>query len=342
MTSMDEENEELDQEGESSETTSLISSAVFEAFQNPSNRDDQVFSAISGNGELKVTAATTRNAVNDLMIQHTMTAVPADALGRAITCSLLLSNGIQAEQTFQLTLNCDGPLRVIVAIANGEGGVRGYVGNPGIGDMPLPEAIGKGTVQVVKNHPDWPNPYNGITAIEHRDIDRDVGIYLAESEQRSCALAAATTVKGILCTSSGGYIVEQLPGCSSETIQRVEKNLAQLAKRDGTGKLPAGLLADGVTPLEICSIVLDGLDMEPLGQIKPELVCKCSEERLFRAVRLLGKEEVDDIIAKAEEVEARCQFCGKVYRMGPTELAKSFAEAKGDPSKDSDFEENSK
>ena len=77
-----------------------------ESYRNPSNRDDQVFSAISANGELKVTAATTRNVINDLMMQHTLTAVPADALGRAITCSLLLSNGMQEEQIFQLTLNC--------------------------------------------------------------------------------------------------------------------------------------------------------------------------------------------------------------------------------------------
>jgi molecular chaperone Hsp33 len=44
-----------------------------------------------------------------------------------------------------------------------------------LGEMSLPEAVGKGSVQVVKNHPDWPRPYNGITAIRHGDIDRDVG-----------------------------------------------------------------------------------------------------------------------------------------------------------------------
>ena len=44
-----------------------------------------------------------------------------------------------------------------------------------LGDIPLPEAVGKGSVQIVKNHPDWPKPYNGITAIEHGDIDRDIG-----------------------------------------------------------------------------------------------------------------------------------------------------------------------
>ena len=36
-----------------------------------------------------------------------------------------------------------------------------------------------------------------------------LGAYLAESEQRSCALAAGTAVKGILCTAAGGYLIEQ-------------------------------------------------------------------------------------------------------------------------------------
>ena len=55
----------------------------------------------------------------------------------------------------------------MVAISTGKGELKGYVGNPGIGEMPLVEAVGKGTVQVVKNHPDWPRPYNGITGIRH-------------------------------------------------------------------------------------------------------------------------------------------------------------------------------
>ena len=105
-----------------------------------------------------------------------------------------------------------------------------------MGEMSITEAIGGGTVQVVKNHPSWPNPYNGITAIRHGDIDRDVGIYLAESEQRSCALAAGIKLKDVvsLCTTSGGYVVEQLPDCTPETIKIVEKNLEKLIVRDGT------------------------------------------------------------------------------------------------------------
>ena len=85
-----------------------------EKYQNKKNLRDQVLSVISANGEIKVTAATTRNLVNDVMLAHNLAAVPADALARAMTCSLLLSNGMQAEQTFQLTLNCECQLNTLV------------------------------------------------------------------------------------------------------------------------------------------------------------------------------------------------------------------------------------
>ena len=150
--------------------------APLEDYANPSNLDDQVFSAISEDGSVKITACTARNLVNDLMIMHTMTAVPADAIGRAAVCALMMSNGMQAEQTCQITFNADGPLRGVVAISDGIGNVRGYVGSPKLGDMKLSEAIGQGMVQVVKNHPDWSIPYNGITSIRHGDIDRDIGM----------------------------------------------------------------------------------------------------------------------------------------------------------------------
>jgi len=307
-------------------------------YENPSNRDDQVFSAISEDGSVKITACTARNLVNDLMIMHTLTALPADALGRTVVCALMMSNGMQAEQTCQITLNADGPLRGVVAISDGVGNVKGYVGSPMLGDIELPEAVGQGMVQVVKNHPDWSNPYNGITSIRHGDVDRDIGAYLAESEQRSCALAAGISVNGILCTAAGGYLIEQLPNATPETLAQVEINLAKLVEKDGGDKLPTNLLLQGVTPLEIAETILDGLGMVPLQQISPKFECKCSSDRLIRALRLIPRSEVDEILESEEKIEARCEFCGTVYSLGPEEIIKELTNAKGDPSLDSDFE----
>ena len=160
------------------------------------------------------------------------------------------------------------------------------------------------------------------------------GLYLAESEQRSCALAAATSVNGLLCKAAGGYLVEKLPGCKEETIKWVEENLANLVKMDGGDKLPTNLLLQGVAPLDIVEIILEGLDMQPLQQIEPKYVCECTEDRLFRALRLLPRAEVDDILEKEEQIEARCHFCGKVYTMSPEQVEERFSAATGDPSRD--------
>ena len=206
-----------------------------------------------------------------------------------------------------------------------------------LGDMKLNEAVGLGAVQVVKNHPDWPNPYNGITAIRHGDIDRDIGAYLAESEQRSCALAAGTAINGILCTAAGGYLIEQLPGAEKETMDKLGENLAKLVEDDGSNKLPTGLLLQGVTPLEIAERILDGLGMQPLQQIEPSFKCPCTSDRLIRALRLLSPTDVDEILEEEGKVEARCEFCGTVYRMTPEEVRSEMAKATGDASKDSDF-----
>jgi molecular chaperone Hsp33 len=301
---------------------------ALDEYRNKNNVRDQVFSAISGGGGIKVTAVTARNIMNDFMIQHTMTAISAEALGRTVICSILLANGIQEEQIVQISINTEGPIRGIVAICSGKGEVRGYVGSPMLGnDLTLEDAVGrKGSVQIVKNHPDWPRPYNGITSVRHGDIDRDIGIYLAESEQRSCALAAATSVTGILCNAAGGYLIEQLPGTTEEEKKKVEENLAKLVELDGGDKLPTNLLLSGRTPLEIAQIVLDGLDMVPLQQIEPMLKCECTEDRLVRSLRLLPAADVEDILMKQERVEARCEFCGKVYRMEADEVRAKLEE----------------
>lgn len=45
-------------------------------YRNQNNLDDQVFSAMSADGGLKVTVATIRNLLNEMMIQHSMNPLP--------------------------------------------------------------------------------------------------------------------------------------------------------------------------------------------------------------------------------------------------------------------------
>lgn len=87
------------------ERSGVDTTDALQEYRNENNVRDQVFSAISQDGSVKVTACTARNLLNDMMLAHTMTATPADALGRAVVCALMMSNGMQNEQTVQLTLD---------------------------------------------------------------------------------------------------------------------------------------------------------------------------------------------------------------------------------------------
>jgi len=149
-------------------------------------------------------------------------------------------------------------------------------------------------------------------------------------------------VNGILCTAAGGYLIEQLPNATPETLSQVEKNLGKLVEKDGGNKLPTNLLLQGVTPLEIAETVLDGLGMVPLQQISPKFQCNCSSDRLIRALRLIPRSEVEEILETEEKIEARCEFCSKTYSLGPEEIREELDNATGNPSLDSDFEEKQK
>ena len=369
-------------------------------FRNKNNRDDQVFSAMSSDGGIKVTACTIRNLVNDAMIQHTMTKTPADILGRTIACSLLMANGIQDEQMVQITLNCKSTstipyfcfLGIIILCSLTQYSQTNKQTYPQLMDqfeaslqqqpeqgrcealLEVPhsekwcfpkqwvEAQCKSSKTTLPGHDRtmesrllytemWTEISVSCTYIAFRSLismnhegsqillpvsppTQPTGLYLAESEQRSCALAAATSIDNILCKAAGGYLIEQLPDVDEETIKRVQANLSKLVELDGGDKLPTNLLLNGITPVEIAQIILEGLNMQPLGQIFPSLTCKCSEERLVRSLRLLPRSEVEDILEKEEQVEARCEFCAKIYRLSPEQVRERLDATVGDPSQD--------
>ena len=71
-----------DDESSSSASAVTSTSIDLEPYRNRNNLDDQVFSAISADGGLKVTVATIRNLLNEMMIQHSMNPVPGGECAR--------------------------------------------------------------------------------------------------------------------------------------------------------------------------------------------------------------------------------------------------------------------
>ena len=61
-------------------------------------------------------------------------------------------------------------------------------------------------------------------------------------------------------------------------------------------------------------------------QAKPVFFrCRCSRERVENMLRALGQAEVDSIIDEFGQVEVRCEFCGRSYRLDAVDAAALFA-----------------
>jgi molecular chaperone Hsp33 len=75
---------------------------------------------------------------------------------------------------------------------------------------------------------------------------------------------------------------------------------------------------------------------EDIRLFNPEPVsfhCDCSDERIESMLKLLGAEELTDLIAQQDPVEIRCEFCNRLYSLPAETIMGFIAELSGDPAK---------
>ena len=61
---------------------------------------------------------------------------------------------------------------------------------------------------------------------------------------------------------------------------------------------------------------------------EPKYECKCSKERMEKALISIGKEELQSIIDEKGEAELTCHFCDNKYLFNRQELEKLLESAK--------------
>ncbi len=54
--------------------------------------------------------------------------------------------------------------------------------------------------------------------------------------------------------------------------------------------------------------------------------CSCDRERVANTLRLLGRDEIGQLVAERGEVEVRCEFCNHPYRFDAVDAEALFAD----------------
>mmetsp|Transcript_1484 Transcript_1484/g.4383 ORF Transcript_1484/g.4383 Transcript_1484/m.4383 type:complete len:364 (-) Transcript_1484:1660-2751(-) len=303
------------------------------AFSEPRQQTDVLRRALTRDGFVSVKAVDCTAMVREASDRHECGRVAATALGRALAGVVLIADGIDDEETFQVWFDGDGPLGGLLAVANGKLQARGYVGNAkyddprGVEAGVVGAAIGKGLLKVVrlKNLPgeDVASPFSSIVEIVSGEIAEDLHHFVATSEQREGAMAAGVAVDPFSNRTSvqaaGGWRIDVLPDAPTSIVSRLIGNVDDLlAQKISTTDYLLG--HDGKSLDDLVAFLLKGMVFDFLDDHTPAFHCPCSEARVFRTLSLLPRTEVMDIIAKNDDIHAKCEFCGTTYTLAPDQI----------------------
>lgn len=284
---------------------------------------------ISEDGTLYCLALNSTEMVREMQSIHNTSKVCSAALGRLITGASMMGVLLKGDKdTLTLKISGGGPASPVVAVANSKGQVKGYVGDSRVnlplnskGKLDVSGAVGKdGFLTVIKDL-GMKEPYCAQTPIISGEIAEDITAYYATSEQTPtvCALGVLVDPQSEEVLLAGGFLIQLLPTAGEDTISLVEKSLEGI-------KPVTTMLAEGLTPEDICKTVLSEFTMQLLDTQEVEYRCDCSTERVTRALISAGAEGLQEM-AEDEQTEVCCHFCNKKYIFSRERILKLLKEA---------------
>lgn len=278
---------------------------------------DHLIRATAADGGIRAVGVITTKAVQEARDRHKLSYVATAALGRAMSSGLLLVSNMKKEGSrVNIKIKGNGPLGGLLVDARLDGTVRGYVSNPFVelppnskGKLDVGGAVGKEGYLYVVRDMGYGYPYSSTIELISGEVGEDIAHYLGTSEQTPSALLVGVFVGKQGVTASGGILLQVLPKAAEDPqlVETLESRVSQL-----TGFTP--LLRQGKTLPDIFTDLLGdfGLNIFPEIQMV-RFDCGCSFDRVLGALKMLGTDELADMIEKDGGAEATCQFCGEVY-----------------------------
>ncbi len=285
---------------------------------------DQLVRATAADGGIRTVGVITTRLTEEARQRHNLSYVATAALGRTMSAGLLLVSSMKRpESRVNIRVRGNGPLGGILVDAGLDGTVRGYVDNPEVelppnakGKLDVGGAVGQEGYLYVVRDVGYGYPYSSTVEMVSGEIGEDITHYLVRSEQTPSALVVGVFVSAEGVMASGGLLVQVLPKAASDEalVQKLESRVSALA-----GFTP--LLQAGKSLPQIFEELLGdmGLEIFPETQML-NFHCKCSFDRVLGALKMLGQDELRDMIEKDEGAEATCHFCGEVYKASQEEL----------------------
>jgi molecular chaperone Hsp33 len=214
----------------------------------------------------------------------------------------------------------------MVVTTNANGGVRGYVEEPHVHMSTLDDklAVGRvvgndGVIHVTKDLK-VRDIFTSSAALQTGEIAEDLTYYFAISEQIPSSVGLGVLVgEDNQVLSSGGFILQVMPGCKKESLDKIEANIKAM-------RPVSALIHENYTPEQIVQEITKG-EHEFVERLELRYECDCHKDKFARGLIALGNEQLTELIKEGKEIETVCRFCQSKYHFGVEELTSLRDEA---------------
>jgi len=269
-----------------------------------------------------------------------------DRLGELCAAGLLLSATLKFDGALILQIHGDGPVALLVVECEADGSFRataklreGQICPEDADLTTLVNASGKGRFVVTLDpRSSSPNrqPYQGIVPFEGDSVAEVLERYMARSEQVPTRLWLAADE-----SRATGLLLQRLPEEGGKAFSSPEEvspaglsapPVVVVTESDTDGwnrmqKLAQTLSRDEMLTLSGQSILHRLFWQERLHAFDSRSArfgCTCSREKVANMLRMLGRDEIESIVAEKGVVGVRCDFCNTPYDFDAIDSAELF------------------
>ncbi len=287
-------------------------------------KKDEILRATLAGGEAVCFLARTTKLCDDARAAHGASPLASAVLGRTLTMTAIMCLSSLKNDDDRLTVTLDGKSLIGKVVCGGRTPalVKGYVEDPYL-ELPLNEkgkldvawAVGKDGNMTVIRDLGLKEPYVGRARLVSGEIAEDFAFYFTVSEQTPSLVALGVHVaQDTTVDSAGGILVQPLPGCTEETLQKLEALADKLSS-------VSSLMAQYESLDDIMAYLFgEEVPYNILQRQEPKFACDCSRERIERALIAMGYEELKAMRDEDGKAELWCNFCNTTYDFSGEDL----------------------
>ncbi|MEI7843817.1 MAG: Hsp33 family molecular chaperone HslO [Gallionellaceae bacterium] len=248
--------------------------------------------------------------------RHDYPKVLRDLMGELCAAAVLLAATLKLQGSLVLQIHGKAAVKLLVVECTGSLELRATAKWEGdIRSGTLRELVGDGHFVITLDPKDGNQAYQGIVELEGESVAEILQNYMTRSEQLDTRLWLAADEQ-----HAAGMLLQKLPeqkGHDADAWDRATQ-LADTVKREELLSLAATELIHRLYHEEDIRL------FEAQGVV---FNCSCSRDNVARMLKMLGRQEVDEILAERGDIEVFCEFCNEQYLFDAIDAEAVFADA---------------